>query len=165
MGSGQMVLRLHNTATPLRVIRSVSQPEREFGLPKPRGLWYGVGDSWLRWCESEQLDWIHHYTYALTLAPGANILRLKSLADLTRFQNKYGFHHPGMFEDEKYTDIDWPRVAKDYDGIEIAPYIWRARFTMLWYYGWDVASGCIWNARAVKSFKRVAGNKKSRHSV
>jgi len=36
-------------------------------------------------------------------------------------------------------------VSKEYDGIEIAPYQWDARLSLIWYYGWDVASGCIWN--------------------
>lgn len=49
--------------------------------------------------------------------------------------------------------IDWPKVAKRYGGIEITPYIYKARMTHLWYYGWDVASGCVWLASAVQNIK------------
>ena len=49
-------------------------------------------------------------------------------------------------------DIDWNRVAKKYQGIIITPYIWERRLTTTctWYYGWDVASGCIWDNKAIK---------------
>jgi hypothetical protein len=29
--------------------------------------------------------------------------------------------------------------TKEYDGIEINPYQWEARYQYMWYYGWDVA--------------------------
>ena len=47
--------------------------------------------------------------------------------------------------------IDWPAVATDYPGLIIAPYQWSCRMSEFtrWYYGWDCASGCIWNADAI----------------
>lgn len=47
--------------------------------------------------------------------------------------------------------IDWQAVASDHDGIIISPYNWPARHEMIWYYPWDCASGCIWNADAITS--------------
>lgn len=48
--------------------------------------------------------------------------------------------------------INWPMVADRYQGIVIAPYLWSRRMDGgLWYYGWDCASGCIWDAAAVAS--------------
>ena len=50
--------------------------------------------------------------------------------------------------------IDWRKVAKKYDGIEINPMIYELRMMALsWYYGWDVASGCIWKPRKAKLIK------------
>ena len=48
--------------------------------------------------------------------------------------------------------IDWHAVAQAYAGIEIAPYCWSLRFEyeFLWYYGWDCASGCVWELSAVR---------------
>jgi len=57
--------------------------------------------------------------------------------------------------------IDWEAVAKRYTGIEIEPYNWERRnsgpnnnysMSMLWYYGWDCASGCVWELDALVSF-------------
>lgn len=42
-------------------------------------------------------------------------------------------------------------IGARYDGIVITPYVWSMRLdrSAFWYYGWDCASGCIWNASAV----------------
>lgn len=47
--------------------------------------------------------------------------------------------------------LDWAAIGKLYDGIIIAPYLWERRLNggAMWYYGWDCASGCIWNPRAI----------------
>jgi hypothetical protein len=49
-------------------------------------------------------------------------------------------------------EIEWRKVAERFDGIIIAPYIWQRRLDLesSWYYSWDCASGCIWNASAVR---------------
>jgi len=52
--------------------------------------------------------------------------------------------------------IDWGRVAEDYSGIEIAPYLYEARMKHMWYYGWDVASGCIWGKGVVKNITKIS---------
>ena len=31
----------------------------------------------------------------------------------------------------------------------------KARYEMLWYYGWDVASGCIWGPNMVNDSKLI----------
>ncbi len=50
-----------------------------------------------------------------------------------------------------YQIIDWPLLAGiDWDGIEICPYLQEFRRSNSgWYYGWDVASGCIWDSEAL----------------
>jgi hypothetical protein len=56
--------------------------------------------------------------------------------------------------------IDWKKVAKEYSGIEICPYIGEQRLKFSWYYPWDVASGCVWDNSAVKSINLVSGPNK-----
>ena len=55
----------------------------------------------------------------------------------------------------KQYSINWSAVAKDYYGIEISPYRPKYRLALgyLWYYGWDVASGCIWNKDAIRGVR------------
>jgi hypothetical protein len=46
----------------------------------------------------------------------------------------------------------------DYDGIEINPYFYNLRFAhdLMWYYAWDVPSGCFWKARCKKKITLIA---------
>lgn len=116
---------------------------------KPAGLWVSVDghDDWPHWCAAEEFS-IGAYRYRVTLAPGANILRLTCAADLDEFTAAYGV------PDALHTSclaIDWDRVALPYQGLLIAPYVWQRRFELMWYYGWDCASGVIWDRSAIES--------------
>jgi len=53
--------------------------------------------------------------------------------------------------------VDWEKISRQYSGIEINPYLWRRRLQGgMWYYGWDCASGCVWNESAIKEVKLLA---------
>lgn len=141
------VLRLHNTKEPLGELRAVAQ-DREW--MKPRGLWYGVGEAWLEWCRSEMPSWVHGHTYEIALRPRAKVLKLRTVKAVREFHDEYA-------PKSRWSWPDWARLAKRYDGIEIAPYQWRLRLGwQTWYYGWDCASGCIWHPRAVAEIREVA---------
>lgn len=117
--------------------------------PKPRGLWYAIGTSWIDWVRNEMPDWEGDYIYKLQLNSN-NILFLKTYDDLVSFTQKYS--------DEQSldtTNINWERVSNEYSGIEINPYQSKARYDILWYYGWDIASGCIWNKNALNTINRI----------
>ena len=51
--------------------------------------------------------------------------------------------------------IDWPEVKKQFGGILISPYQWGLRFDheMMWYYGWDCASACVWDLTTIKEIR------------
>ena len=51
--------------------------------------------------------------------------------------------------------INWPKVAQDYAGIEICPYRSDKRMSSDWYYGWDVASGCVWSSKGFAGIKEI----------
>lgn len=61
----------------------------------------------------------------------------------------------------QYYTIDWFQVVRNFPGIIIAPYLWerrnsnRSNWDSCWYYGWDCASGCIWDLRCIESFQMV----------
>ena len=58
--------------------------------------------------------------------------RLGALPQLDAFQARYGvdcaFGLPSAMR-----AIDWAQVAQAFAGIIIAPYVWSARLSMLWY--------------------------------
>lgn len=115
---------------------------------KPNGLWVSDGTEWLDWCRSEEfrtgLAWYSHRV----ILGAALLLHLKTPGDLDTFTHRYGREISPKLQS---LYIDWPAVALEYDGILISPYQWSRRLTIQthWYYGWDVASGCLWNTASV----------------
>lgn len=122
---------------------------------KPSGLWFDVDRDWLRWCDGE--DYRREclrYRHRLKLADDAVILRLSGSDAILRFTEEYAKPHPALtdldnevniFDRHHSAVIDWPRIAESFQGIIITPYCWRARWAFMWYYGWDCASGCVWD--------------------
>lgn len=114
---------------------------------KPRGLWYGVNGDWRRWCESEMPEWVEGGTVYTVDISAARVLTIDDVDALDRLHDRY---RVPSFPGARAADvIDWRRLAAEWwDGLEIAPYQWERRLTpgYLWYYGWDCASGVVWNA-------------------
>lgn len=124
---------------------------------KPAGFWVSVRgeDDWPSWCREEGFreDYLS-YCSVVTLEDYANVLILGNVEEIRAFTNKYGnppADAPIYLRRGNY--IDWESVQKEYDGIIITPYQWTIRLDpeFSWYYGWDVASGCIWNLDAIKT--------------
>lgn len=153
----------HYSPKPLKSVFSKAQsPQPNM---KPKGLWLSVEDGygWLDWREAEQWGLNgDEFVYEVELTPTAKVLRLGSVIDIDRFHKKYRASvFPGDHRFRDYFHINWQRVAKDYDGIIIAPYQWQRRLSndVSWYYAWDCSSGCIWNAAAVASFALMVPDK------
>lgn len=138
-------MRVHNSPNFLDKILSFKQENKPNS--KPKGFWYAIDNEWIKWCKSEMPHWIKKYNFEVILPENFNLLKIDNLFDLHLFSRKYR-----IIDQFGTIFIDWKKVAETYDGIEIAPYQYEARHdkSTLWYYGWDVASGCIWNGKDVK---------------
>ena len=143
----------HYSADPVSDVYSVAQPlEPHF---KPYGLWVSVDAgsiSWPDYIEAEAGD--HHYrlrvVHDVQLAPDARILLIATVDDFDAFAGQYGRNPRLAAPPGYYSYIDWKAVSEAYQGIVIAPYRYDRRLDGgLWYYGWDCASGCIWDASAM----------------
>lgn len=115
---------------------------------KPNGLWVSVEgeDDWKTWCSAENfaVETLSN-EHDVALNEGANILYIRSLVELANFTAEYGrtyYNHIHW--------IDWEVVIRKYDGVIITPYQRDVRLTESWYYGWDCASGVIWNLTAIE---------------
>lgn len=146
---GSFMRLVHFSKSNTLDLRSADQPTAPH--MKPNGLWVSVesaDDAWSKWCEAE--DWgLGSHEFTIEPTTDANILYLRTAADIQAFTTQFSIKLEGckfaMF-------IDWIAVANKYDGIIITPYQWSMRMNSdaSWYYGWDCASGCIWNASAMK---------------
>jgi hypothetical protein len=127
---------------------------------KPAGLWYGINDSWINWCASEMPHWLSPYVYEVVVDE-TKILKINNLSKFDEFNKKYqevpelinGL--PTVFS-RALDQINWESVTEKYAGIEIAPYLWQRRLSIIWYYGWDCASGVIWRKEAIKEIRLFA---------
>ena len=120
---------------------------------KPKGFWYGFGTSWLDWVRNEMPEWESENAFLVDI-DDSKILKIKTPDELLAFHEKYSkLPMPDYFE--KY--IDWGKVAVDYPGIEIAPYLSSMRMDsrVPWYYSWDIASGCIWGDGVIKKIEKI----------
>jgi len=139
--------RIHLSAKPLGLARRVTQQRTQL---KPTGIWYACGYDWIRWLQGEQPDWLAGVRHAYLLDVDLRELAvLDTLSKLDDFDGTYGFGR------EHVGQIDWHAVAKLYGGVEICPYQRQRRMSLLWYYGWDVASGVIWSPHALVGAQEV----------
>lgn len=130
---------------------------------KPTGLWVSVEGpcDWKSWCESEEFELDHlAVCYEVKLKRGSKILRLKTMKSIYELAARYYYIRPQWDNPEgrricSNYEINWERVKEEYQGIIIAPYQWPCRLHPLcnWYYGWDCASGCLWDLTCIKEFK------------
>lgn len=149
---------VHYSKAPLGPIRSVDAAEQGIEA-KPKGLWFSVEKDeedwlgWREWCEGAEFDPPGLAVETpLRVRDWSRIALLKTADDIDAFHALYGadtWNIPAAVP----LFIDWRAVARDEDGIIVAPYCWARRLNgpaHIWYYGWDCASGCVWNADAIE---------------
>lgn len=151
----------HYSGKPIKQLGKTS-PYRPHHQSKPdRGLWISVegnGDGWKQWCTDQDfyLDNLV-YEHQVILKHDARILWITNSAQLRSFTKE--FVADSELNIAKLTmAIDWLAVAKVYQGVIITPYLWSCRLdpATLWYYGWDCASGCIWDTAAIAEIKLIS---------
>lgn len=170
---------LHYAEAPTVLDRGRTYDQRNLrGTGKPDGLWVSVEgeDDWKGWCEAEAFA-LHclEYVHEVTLTEGANVLMISTGKELEAFHAQWSVEdefNRKMAERERdlwgadlaraerfrrnHWPVQWKKVAAEYDGIIIAPYLWSHRLDgPFWYYGVDCASGCIWNLDAIDRFEEV----------
>lgn len=127
---------------------------------KPRGLWYSYRDEWYSYCHNTpHLRYkLFEYRYLYSIETiSYNIKKIRNIEHFDDFTDEFGI----KFDNE--VRIDWENVSKNYDGIEIFPYIekrtvdipFKGNILKSWYNDWHVSSGCIWNPTGCKSYDRI----------
>lgn len=160
---------LHYSSEPLPPDWPAHLVTREqVGSYKPSGLWVSVGESWKEWCDAEEFAGnCFGSVQEVHLREDARILHLSTAEELDAFTDKYGYipewHGSSVYLDKRHACyIDWTSVAEEYQGIIITPYIWSRRLDLMWYYGWDCASGCIWDPKAIAGITQKGEHGRSR---
>jgi hypothetical protein len=124
------------------------KPNQELEF-KPNGLWYGIGTAWIDYVRDVFPHREQEHMFKINVDE-SQMKIIRTLEELVEFEKEYGV------KDGYYTYIDYVRVAQDYGGIEIAPYLGKAYGTHMWYNGWDVPSGCIWRSGVITKIVRIS---------
>lgn len=126
---------------------------------KPRGLWYAKGFEWIDLL-IENIGGIFplaKYTRLYEIEVTDKVLKLIDEKDAIQFTKEYGVKtdFDKEYFDERYSEIDWKKVAKNYSGIELSTQLaLNSHFTkrkriLQWTSGWDIGSGCIWDKSGI----------------
>ena len=146
-------LRLeHFSAEPIGRLDPLWDRYSRYGGAKPPGLWVSVAGeySWDQWCHAEEFRLERLLVrIPVELNPGANILHVEGEASFAKLVTIYGYNPYPTLGGYRDRQPDWDKMKDDYDGIVISPYLWSQRLDAMWYYGWDCASGCIWNLKSI----------------
>lgn len=151
--------RLHVSSNLLSLDDFVDHPQKVDS--KPMGLWYAHNDSWFDWCKSEMPHWLQPYIYEIVLHTDT-IYQISNVNQLKKFEKDYDGTE--IFNQQLGIDskllmrhwIDYVKLAENYGGIEIIPYLYSHRFQSMWYYGWDCASGCVFKKSSIKEIRFLA---------
>jgi hypothetical protein len=134
-------MKLHYSAKPFALDARRYEQSKDM---KPCGLWLSVEDAWAEWCRSSEfrlaaLTCVQEVKLDGTL----NLKHLRTADEVLAFSDEFC---PG---EEFRTYLDWTRIAERWDGLLISPYQGSVRLDhrAFWYYGWDCASGCVWNLK------------------
>lgn len=140
---------IHYSEKPLDKIYSEDHDSSRCGTYKTPGFWFSCeGDQdWVEWCRDN--DWGDYcYAYEVFLKEDSGVLHLKDAEAIDRFSRAYG---------QGWGELNWLLVRADYKGLMVSPYCWERRLDndTTWYYGWDCASGVIWDASVVERFVEI----------
>ena len=128
------------------LLRRYGTPRQPRG-PKPKGVWYAFGDAWIDYVKwnDETRSGSSAYYYLADIG-GCKLLKMKKYKELVEFTREF------TYEDNNPYYINWAKVSKKYDGIEINPHVSQAAtdVTTQWYQYWDIASGCVWRSKKLK---------------
>lgn len=124
---------------------------------KPVGLWVSVAGeemAWPEWCEENsfaphRLEEKHQ----VILKEDARVILLETAEEIREFS----FLHTELLG-HCAGRIDWTKLQEGgHQGILIPTYQWTMRYDpkAFWYYGWDCASGCIWDLDAIEKVEKL----------
>ena len=124
---------------------------------KPAGFWVSVEGpyDWEWWCKAETYNLENLVvSYEVKLKENAKILYLETETEIFEMAKKYPAKIRTWDAESDTYRLDWNEIKKEYQGIIIPQYLWECRLSQksCWYYGWDCASGCIWDLSCIEEF-------------
>jgi len=143
-----MIKRIHISNEP-SLLLSQKYEQKDKHIWKPNGLWYAIDSEWIDWCEGNMPEWLKKYQYELKIDT-SKILTISTKLQFKEFCEEYE-------EVSEYGEkVNWKKVIYSYSGIEFLNY-YSIKYNdyrdirHMWFWGWDVSGGCIWDLSIIKN--------------
>lgn len=136
---------------------------------KPFGLWFALGDSWLKYIKDNDMKQNHNYLYELELNT-STLYTISTYKELMAFSYAFRDAKTNVVSTTPFTIIDWHKVVKKTksSGILI-PHDFQSLYWKYsshndwqdyfkdaeWYMTWDIPSGAVWKSDAIKKLTLV----------
>lgn len=125
---------------------------------KPKGLWLSDETElgWSKWTSDQNFrtnTMAERTTFDCNLDNWA-VLNDREMIDI--FTKRFTARHE--FGEMHLDFMNWAEIMDRFSGILITPYCWGSRTKHSWYYGWDCASGCVWDLSTIKLIKTEKTN-------
>lgn len=159
----------------LRALVGDERSEREFLLwnKPPAGIgcmWYQVGSGWEDWAKGNDFysDLPGMRRTVMAVDP-TRLLQIHTKDECADLQRRYRVDYLPCMEPLRTNlaalgyGLNWPALMDEYDGLELTgfEYEWGLDFagygktpSSRWCYGWDCASGVLWNAHTAARILR-----------
>lgn len=144
---------------------------------KPKGFWFSIGDEWLQHLKKTNF-WINKYNYLYEIELSKeNVTIIDNMKGLQELSSDYGVREKFNIEisGNSYmipftSKVDWYNFVKKTksQGIIISPNlkkqyykyssfndIFNVFYGTEWYLSWDIASGVIWDPKAIKNLNLI----------
>jgi len=134
--------RIHISYTPFSIDMNKIVQQPVFS-EKPEGIWYGLGDSWIKDVILDVPEWLATYAYVIEV----NESKIKTISKFAMdlFMQEFG--------DEDFPQkYKWDKLSKTFMGAEVKDKVVVDRLL----HTWATVSGCIWNPSCIISFKEIA---------
>lgn len=119
---------------------------------KPKGLWYGIGNSWIDWVKWNMPEWEYDNIFEIKLDE-SKILKIDNNKVLRDFTSEYNKPFDNIVN-TRFTLIEWGRFCETKGGIEINPFISNTLYN-IWISTWDVESGCVWDENVIEKITKI----------
>lgn len=146
----------HFTENPFVLDPEMKYKNKKIDSFKPVGFWLSDESNygWSEWCRRSDFAVETLANRTDFICDTSTWLTLKDSSQLNAFTEKYGKslrddRPTGLPSIWTFDYIEWEKVQTLYGGILITPYSFEARLNLMWYYGWDCASACVWDLTTI----------------
>ena len=97
------------SSEPWTTFKPALQVKPDYAGQKPKGLWYGCGDSWIEWVKGEMPKKLEEANYLYEVKLGEEIIQISNDDEFDNFQSEFGFSSL-----DEQVAINWKEIQESF---------------------------------------------------